>query len=189
MKTIGERISYKHHPENYTTFVISTKIERWKETLLLTWIIAWTFSGAVFLYFLLLGELGKEEKLILFVLSVFWAYFEYRIVRVFLWRKYGVEYIKIDEDKFTIKKSILGYGKAKSYLTQQIDVNKVESLKQNPKSFAKVMNDSFWVMGEGAVRFSDKNDFVYFGHQLEAEDSEKLAKTIKSTLKKYKNHR
>ncbi len=187
MKTIGDRISLKNH-ENYTTLIISTKIERWKETLMLTWIVAWTFCGAVFLYFLLDQEINKDEKLFMFIVLIFWAYFEYRIVKTFLWRKYGVEYIKIDEDKFSIKKSILSYGKAKEYFTQQIEPKKVESLKQNPKSFSKVMNDSFWIIGEGAVRFEDKGNYIYFGHQLESEESEKLAKEVRRVLKKYKRN-
>lgn len=186
MKTIGDRVSLEQH-KDYATLVISTKIERWQESLLLTWIIAWTFCGIAFIYYLFSGALeGQNEKLVLFVITVFWAYFEYRIVKTFLWRKYGIEFLKIDNDRFTIKKSILSYGKAIEYSTQQIDPSKVESLKQNPKSFAKVMNDSFWIIGEGAVRFSDKDKFVYFGHQLEANESEKLAIEVRKLLKKYR---
>ncbi len=184
MKTIGERISIENH-NNHTTIVVSTQIERWQEGLLLAWSIAWTFCGFVFLYFLFFGEVGKNERLILFVMTVFWAYFEYRIVKTFLWRKYGIEFIKIDADKFTLKKSILSYGKANEYITKQINHQEVESLKQNPKSFAKVMNDSFWLIGEGAVRFSDKGKYVYFGHQLEADDAEKLAQEVRKAIRKY----
>lgn len=185
MKTIGDRISLEQHKDN-ATIVISTKIERWKETLLLTWIIAWTFCGAAFIYYLISGALqGQNEKLVLFIIIIFWAYFEYRIVKTFLWRKFGIEFIKIDKDKFTFKKSILSYGSAIEYNTKEIDHKKVESLKQNPKSFAKVMNDSFWLIGEGAVRFSDQDRFVYFGHQLEADESEKLAAEVRKLLKKY----
>jgi len=185
MITIGDRVSVKKH-SNYTTIVISTKVERWQETLMLAWIVAWTFCGGVFLYYLFGGDLGEDERLFLALVSVFWLYFEYRIVKTFLWRKYGIEFIKIDPEKFIIKKSILSYGKANEYLTQQIDANKVESLKQNPKSFAKVMNDSFWIIGEGAVRFEDKGKFVYFGHQLEPEESEKLARQVRNAIKQYK---
>lgn len=184
MKKIGERISFENH-KGYTTLVISTKIERWQESLMIAWILAWTFCGAVFIYYLFAGGLERNDRLIVFVISVFWAYFEYRIIKTFLWRKFGIEFIKIDADKFTIKKSTLSYGKATEYITKQIDYNNVECLKQNPKSFAKVMNDSFWIIGEGAVRFSDKGKYIYFGHQLEADDSDKLAKEVRKTLKKY----
>lgn len=185
MKKIGERTSLEQHKE-YATLVISTKIERWQESLLLTWIIAWTFCGIAFIYYLFFGTFeGQNEKLVLFVITVFWAYFEYRIVKVFLWRKFGIEFIKIDNEKFTIKKSIFSYGRAVEYVTKEVDYNKVESLKQNPKSFAKVMNDSFWLIGQGAVRFSNNDLFVYFGHQLEANESEKLAIEVRKLLKKY----
>lgn len=184
MKTIGDRVSIENHPK-YTTIVISTKIEKWQETLLFIWSIAWTFCGIVFIYYLLLGDFVRNEKLILFIITIFWAYFEYRIVKTFLWRKFGIEFIKIDSDKFVIKKSILSYGKANEYITKQIDNKQIECLKQNPKSFSKVMNDSFWIIGEGAVRFLEKGKYIYFGHQLEAEDSEKLAKEVRKILRKY----
>ncbi len=185
IKQIGERISSKQH-NNYATIVISTKVERWQESILLLWIIAWTFCGIAFIYYLLSGALqSQNEKLVLFIITVFWAYFQYRIVKTYLWRKFGLELIKIDKDLFTIKKSILSYGKAVEYKTKTLDFKKVESFKQNPKSFSKVMNDSFWLIGQGVVRFSHGDKFVYFGNQLEADDSEKLAIEVRRLIKKY----
>ena len=69
MKTIGERISFENHKDN-TTLVISTKIERWQETLMIAWIVAWSFCGAVFLYYLFAGGLDKNDRLIVFVISI-----------------------------------------------------------------------------------------------------------------------
>lgn len=182
MKLIGDRVSYKVH-EDYSTIVISTNIDKWKETLLLTWLVGWTICGSVFFYFLFLGDFVKEEKLMLLVMCVFWLFFEIRIGKVYLWRKSGMEFIKIDKDIMTIKKSIKGFGKAIPYQLGRI--KNVQGLELNPKGFSKSMNDSFWVIGQGTVRFFYNEKEVRFGAQLSTKDAEKLARAVKKLVREY----
>ena len=182
MKLIGDRVSYKVH-EDYSTIVISTNIDKWKEALLLTWLVGWTICGSVFFYFLFVGDFVKEEKLMLLVMCVFWLFFEIRIGKVYLWRKSGMEFIKIDKDIMTIKKSIKGFGKAIPYQLGRI--KNVQGLELNPKGFSKSMNDSFWVIGQGTVRFFYNEKEVRFGAQLSTKDAEKLARAVKKFVREY----
>ncbi len=182
MKLIGDRVSYKVH-EDYSTIVISTNIDKWKETLLLTWLVGWTICGSVFFYFLFVGDFVKEEKLMLLVMCIFWLFFEIRIGKVYLWRKSGMEFIKIDKDIMTIKRSIKGFGKAIPYQLGRI--KNVQGLELNPKGFSKSMNDSFWVIGQGTVRFFYNEKEVRFGAQLAAKDAEKLARAVKKFVREY----
>lgn len=182
MKLIGDRISYKVH-EDYSTIVISTNIDKWKETLLLTWLVGWTICGSVFFYFLFVGDFVKEEKLMLLVMCIFWLFFEIRIGKVYLWRKSGMEFIKIDKDIMTIKKSIKGFGKAMPYQLGRI--KDVQGLELNPKGFSKTMNDSFWVIGQGTVRFFYNEKEVRFGAQLGTKDADKLARAVKKFVREY----
>ena len=182
MKLIGDRVSYKIH-EDYSTIVISTNIDKWKETLLLTWLVGWTICGSVFFYFLFAGDFVKEEKLMLLVMCVFWLFFQIRIGKVYLWRKSGMEFIKIDKDIMTIKRSIRGFGKAIPYQLGRI--KNVQGLELNPKGFSKSMNDSFWVIGQGTVRFfyNEKEDPIWA--QLGTKDAEKLARAVKKFVREY----
>ena len=182
MKLIGERVSYKNH-EDYSTIVISTNIDKWKETLLFTWLLGWTICGVVFFYFLFTGDFIKEEKMMLIVMCVFWLFFEIRIGKVYFWRKTGMEFIKIDKDLMTIKRSIKGFGKAIPYQLGRI--RDVQGLEINPKGFSKSMNDSFWVIGLGTVRFFYNEKEVRFGAQLSTKDAEKLAKIVNKLLREY----
>ena len=52
MKWLSERISFHKH-ENYTTLIISSKIESWKESLIFGWLMLWTIIGGAIIYFLL----------------------------------------------------------------------------------------------------------------------------------------
>jgi hypothetical protein len=182
MKLIGERVSYKVH-EDYSTIVISTNIDKWKETILLTWLLGWTICGSVFFYFLFAGDLTREEKLMLLVMCIFWLFFEIRIGKTYLWRKSGMEFIRIDKDLMTIKKSIKGFGKAIPYQLGRI--KNVQGLEVNPKGFSKAMNDSFWVIGQGTVRFFYNEKEVRFGSQLGTKDAEKLARAVKKFVREY----
>ena len=175
MKKIGDRISFEKH-EGFFTVIISTKIDKWKENSMLGWLIAWTFCGCSFIYYFFNGFLNGNEKLTLFVMIVFWLYFQIRITRAYLWRRFGIEFIRIDEDRLTIKRSILGYGRAIPIVTSNIE--KITPADLNEKSYAKVFNDSFWLIGKGTIHMKAKDNDVYFGSQLGAQDSSKLAKEI-----------
>ena len=47
-----------------------------------------------------------------------------------------------------------------------------------PGRVCKVFNDSFWLIGKGTIHMKAKDNDVYFGSQLGAQDSSKLAKEI-----------
>ncbi len=182
---IGDRISYKDHG-NRTTIIVSTKIDKWKETMLLTWLIGWTVCTGAFLYYWMFGDFGKDETVMLAVMSAFMLFFEVRIGRAFLWRKWGMEYMQIDEDRMTVKRSILSYGKMKTYRLHQ--VKDIQAIEQSPKAITKAMNDSFWVIGQGVVSFMYNGKEIRFGAQLENDEAKKLAKTVKKLISQYKRN-
>ena len=82
--------------------------------------IAWLFCGLVVIYSLFFNEIN-DSKLYFVTFLLFWVYFLYKIFRVLLWRKYGTEFIRIDQDRFSIKKSIWGFGKAREFLLNNIE--------------------------------------------------------------------
>ena len=47
------------------------------------------------------------------------------------------------------------------------------------------MNDSFWVIGQGTVRFFYNEKEVRFGAQLGTKDAEKLARAVKKFVREY----
>jgi hypothetical protein len=130
---------------------------------------------------------STKETFIFLVLIVFWIYFEIRITRAFLWRTYGLEIIRIDKETLSIKDSIFLHGKPTMYELDKIDVQSLENIHQNPKSYGKVMNDSFWQIGQGTIVFEYDGKQVFFGTQLDNEPSKQLTNHIKKTIARYKN--
>jgi hypothetical protein len=177
---IGSRISCKEGPEA-STVVITARIERWKEGLLLAWVLGWMFAGAYFVY-TLFGENTQEQKVYLIILLSFWLYFEFRITRAFFWRKYGNEFIKIDNDVLVIKKAIGRYGKARTYFIENIrDLQKAD---RPEYSLSRQFESSFWVIGGEMIHFTYMGRQIYFGRQLSDTEAADLAKWINKQLKK-----
>jgi hypothetical protein len=186
MKKLTSRITFKNH-DDCQTIVISPTIERWQMNSLLIWLIAWSLCGAAFVYYMFFEIKSGNEIIVFSVLLVFWIYFEIRITKAFLWRKFGLEVIKIDEKELSIRDSIFKYGDAKVYDLSKIEPEHIEDVYINPASYGKVMNDSFWQVGQGTIALNYDEKVIYFGTQLENMDSSKLAKLIKKTIKAYKS--
>jgi len=192
MKYISERISFHRHDE-YTTILISTKVEKWKESLLYGWLMLWVLVGIAISYVLVSGkylnEVTKiEEKnqlqLFLVIFLVFWAYYLYKIIRVYVWRKKGVEYLKLDKDVLIVKKAFGKIGKAHSY--QYANMSPVKILEQKANSYSVVMQGAFWDIGNERLSFEYQGKSVIFGIQLDPEESKKLKEFINLEIKNNK---
>jgi len=161
---------------------ISGKIERWKEGLLLGWVVLWTLCGVYIASQLFFSSLPREEKLILLVYIVFWAYFEYKSVHAFLWRKYGEERIRIADGELYYKKDIRGYGKATRFFIDNIKSLREITIEKN--TYSSVYFRSFWVIGGERLEFSYQGKTIRFAMQLDDKEVKTLFNVIRRRLRK-----
>lgn len=134
MEYIGKRISIKKKENHEWSIVILSSIDKTKNRLLFAWLFAWTVSGIIVLtqYFVIIDQ---QTKIALIVWLGFWAYFEYKIFKAFMWRKFGVEKIKLQDGKLYYKRDVSGKGKFKfsnSILlktSEQLNPRKIHSWK------------------------------------------------------------
>ena len=192
MKYISERISYHRHNE-YTTILISTKVDKWKESLLYGWLMLWVLVGIAISYVLATGKYlnvssdntpKNQLQLFLIIFLVFWAYYLYKIVKVYIWRKRGVEYLKIDKDSIVIKRAFGKIGKAHSYFYSNMEPIKI--IEQKERSYSSVMQSAFWDIGNEKLSFDYDGKSVIFGIQLEIPETKKLKEFLNSEIKKLK---
>lgn len=186
LRHIGERVTHKQQ-DNCYTIVISPKIEKWQLNSLLVWVIAWTFCGIAFLYYTLFESTSPQQLMIFSVILVFWLYFEIRVVRAYFWRKYGLEVIRIDQEFLSVKDSVFQHGKPTNFEIAKIDVEEIKDIFIDPKSYGKVMNDSFWQIGQGTIALKYDGKDHFFGTQLENKDSDKVAKLIRKVVSQYQS--
>ena len=195
-KLIGDRIS-TYTEKEFTSIIVYPKRTRWKETVLFTWVIAFSIIGFYMIYLLIGGglekidntglegdsaEILKNQKIYLGVFVGFWIYFEYKVVKGLLWLTLGKEMIKISKDTLNIKNSIMSYGKSNSYFFENI---KGMGLVQHEKlSFGFDYENAFWRKGTDSIIFEHRAKAVSFGRKLDEKESRLLHRFIIDRIKK-----
>lgn len=178
-KKIGKRITWSEDDKG-TFFLIPGQVEGWKETLLLTWVIAWMICG-VAVCLQIFGEYSKETKMSLVIYMAFWAYFAYKGINAWLWRKFGTEMIRVDSEGIKVKRDIKGYGRVRTYFIDNI--RKIEPLQRKAGSFAHTFNRSFWVIGGETILLDYLGQDVALGMQLSENEREQLIKHLRRLTK------
>ena len=183
MRIISDRISIDKKTEKVTVVILG-KMARWKESLLLFWLLAWTFSGVVFIYYYLFPT-PYQYSLVMLIFIMFWLYFEIKIGKVFVWRRYGFEYLVFNAGTFSIKNKLPGFGKAKYYDSQEIEG--FEKMVQSDKNFFDFIDQSFWAFGGEQIYFKYNGRDIIFGKQINEREQKALIQILNGALKKEKN--
>lgn len=180
MEFISERVSFDRSGDRLSV-VITPRLSRGKQTLLLTWVLAWTFIGIYVIYERTRLPEGDPLRQYLLAFLAFWAYFEFQVGRALLWRLKGFELWRVKEDVFTLKDSILGFGKANNYFIQNIQ--KLDVMEIDEASWKWQMNESIWLMGGERIQFEHLGKKVAFGKGLTPEEAKQLVPVLKHALK------
>ena len=192
-KWIGDRISVQDE-SGITTIVISPVRVWWKEILLTLWVLGFTFVGLVMLYMLLTNfaslsydgqptqDQVDNQSIYSIVFLGFWLYFEYKTVKALLWYRFGKELIKIDNDGFSLKKSILSYGKAHRFFFE--NMKEFHQRKEESTSFGNFFENAYWALGTDALAFDHHGKTKSFGRRLETKSSRLLLRLIDDRVKK-----
>lgn len=212
MQVISPRASILNKDGVFSLVILSSD-KKWKVYLLFSWLLLWTISGIFYIsmyvnasneasfyryqYDLavkqsnvkvanqIYSDIEKNQNKRIFIIGLlaFWAYFEFKVGRTFLFRRFGKEKLWIKNGKLFYQREINGKGKIKEYDPSLI--NDFEILKENRGDFFVQMQESFWVIGGEKMAFNYASKSVKFGIQLTESESETIFKAVKKELKKY----
>lgn len=179
LKVIGKRTSILIKDSVFSLVILPTADKR-KTNLLFLWLMAWTVSGIIIItnYFKLTQE---NAKLMIIVWLAFWAYFEFKIIRVYMWKRFGKEKLWIKNGSLFYQQDINGRGKIKEFDANLI--SDIELIELTRGDFADYFNQSFWVKGGERIIFSCQSKFIKFGLQLEDDEAKKVIAELKKFLK------
>ncbi|HQW87374.1 MAG TPA: hypothetical protein PLH93_09325 [Flavobacteriales bacterium] len=175
MERVSDRVSVNREADR-TTVVISARLSRGREALLVAWTLAWLVCGVVLLVEAVRQPRGDLRQY-LFVFLAFWTYFLVRVGRSALWRLKGFELWRVKDGVLTIKDSILGYGKATDHALE--NVQDLDLLERDERSWKWHLNESFWVMGGERLQFSSMGRKVAFGKGLTDAEAARLLAILK----------
>lgn len=179
MEFLSDRVSVQRK-EDVLSIVISPRLSRVNEALLLAWVTAWTLCGAYVVYALFQMSSGQQRSFTLAFMA-FWTFFEVRMVRVLLWRMKGFEKWRLKDGTLTIKDEILGNGRASDHFVENIQ--KLGLIDIDRTSWKWQLNDSFWVMGGERLGFEHMGKKVAFGKGLTDEEAKQVLVTLQEALK------
>lgn len=179
LKEIGKRCSLLIKDSVFSLVILPTDDKR-KTNLMFLWLMAWTVSGIIILvnYFKLTQQ---DAKLFVIIWLGFWGYYEFKIMRVFMWKRFGKEKLWIKNGTLHYQQDINGRGKINEY-----DLNLVSDLRLiavEQKNFFDFFNQTFWVKGGERIEFSYQGKTVRLAMQLSDEDANKVLNEIKKFLK------
>ncbi|MFK8037167.1 MAG: hypothetical protein AB8B74_02670 [Crocinitomicaceae bacterium] len=194
-KSIGDRISYFDEKKSFSAIIYPAR-KRWKEAILFAWLMAYSFVGIYMMYLLFFGmdtidnsgidgnkeDILKNQKIYLSVFIAFWGYFEFKVVRGFLWLIKGKELIRIEGGQLVIKNSIFGYGKAHKYFTDNI--KDFDLIEHKTFSFGFDYENAFWRQGTDTIIFSAKQKSVGFAKKIPQKEANLLMRLLKDRIKK-----
>ena len=180
MEYLSDRVSVDRQ-DGRTSVVISARLPKHREALLVTWTAAWMLCGAYVLYARADLPLGDPLRQYLLAFLAFWAYFLIKIGRATLWRLKGFELWRIKEGTLTIKDSLFGFGKATSYFVDNIQ--RLGLLNVERGSWKWQWNESDWVIGGERLGFEHLGRKVVFGKGLTEEEARKLVPILKEALR------
>jgi hypothetical protein len=177
MKVIGERISILKK-EKLLSIVILPTTYRKKLAILFLWLLAWTVCGVLVLvsYFKLQD---KDSRLFVIIYLSFWTYFEYNIIRAFIWKKFGREKLWLKDGILHYQREINNKGKVRQYNFDLISPLTV--IPHNPTSFVDSFYQSFWVKGGERIAFTSQGKTVRLGMQV----SDAEAKTVTGEVNEF----
>lgn len=184
--------------EKSTTIVILPKRVLWKDLILFTWVLSFTFVGFYVIYTLFFGDLNNPDvetaqfdedergKFIIFlaVFLGFWVYFEYLTLKSALWYLFGKELLLLNSDGILVKRSILSYGKAHRYFNENI--KKIWYEKPDTMSINHFFSNAYWALGSDALFIEHKEKKKSFGRRLDEKEAKQLLKFILDRMKKWR---
>ena len=181
MKILGDRISILEK-EDVLSIVILSTADKKKLMLLFLWLLAWSVCGVIVLanYFALTDQ---KAKLFVIIYLSFWAYFEFNIVKVFLWKRSGKEKIWIQSGKLYYQREISGRGKIKEYNAHLL--SKPEIIELSKTSFTDSINQSFWVKGGERLKFESQGKEVRLAMQVSDEEVRVIQSEINKFIQKH----
>ena len=182
-KRISERIEVTKLGNEKLVVQITQKIPRWQESLLLTWLLAWTYCGGVFIYYALVAQ-AFSDRIFFIICSSLFLFFFVRILKVFFWRIMGKEKVIIERGTLSIQNAFGNWGRVE--LLKLSAIQKLGVIKHDQANFFAFLDDSFWVMGGERVGFVHGSSKYRIGKQLSVRETELLVQVLDSAIRAFR---
>lgn len=183
VKYISPRVSYRELPGEVTV-VISATVSKSRQAALTVWLLLFGISGLLIISQIFVPGYTSYQRIGFFAFGSFWVYFIYKIGYAWFFRRKGMEFIRIQDGKMTIKRAVSTYGKSVEFLIGNI--RDFSLREKNERSFSAELENSFWVLGGERLKFDYLGREIRLGIQLTEPEAKKLLQLFIRWLKNSK---
>ncbi len=181
MEQLSERVSVDRR-DGRVSVVISARISKPREALLVSWFGAWIAIGIYVMYARTTLESGDPLRQYLLAFLAFWLFFALRVGKAVLWRLKGFELWRVKDGTLTIKDSLFGYGKANTYFVENISAMGLLNIDRSSLKYQ--LSDSFWTIGGERLGFENAGRKVIFGKGLNDDEARRVLRVLQDALKR-----
>jgi len=147
-----------------------------KNFVMLVWLTLWSICGAMVLYQLYIAS-DKNTKIICIIYMGFWSYFEFLIIRIYRWRKFGKEIIELENKNLILTRSVKGKGIPARF--SLLDITNIHiDINEKGTMFGKLLFDEYWTAGAESIKFYNKKTQHGFGLQLTEKEAKQVLKAL-----------
>jgi hypothetical protein len=141
------------------------------------WMVMWLCLEAAVLYFWLQGSSEGNAAVGYAIYSAFWAFFAFRIGKVWLWRVRGSEVILIDRRGISVA-MVFGQRGLPDFFAHGA-YKGLSRVEENPTQILRTFEQAFWSMGGETLKFSGGKRTMVFGKQLTDRDADGLLRLMR----------
>ena len=178
---IGARITFNQDQDSLR-IRIQQHIPSAQMSLLTAWLVVWLGLEAIVLYFWTQDPAQGNAWLGYGIYSAFWAFFAFRIGKVWLWRTRGQDVITVDRKGLSIA---LAFGQRGlpdffAHGTYRLP----SKIQENPQQILRTFEKAFWSMGGETLQFDSGKRTMVLGKQLDERDADALLKMMVAACKR-----
>ena len=178
---IGARITFNQDQDSLR-IRIQQHIPSAQMSLLTAWLVVWLGLEAIVLYFWTQYPAQGNAWLGYGIYSAFWAFFAFRIGKVWLWRTRGQEVITVDHKGLSVA---LAFGQRGlpdffAHGTYRLP----SKIQENPQQILRTFEKAFWSMGGETLQFDSGKRTMVLGKQLDERDADALLKMMVAACKR-----
>ena len=178
---IGDRITFDQTDDRLRVD-IRQGIAPGQMALLTAWLVAWFVLEAAVVFFWIQDSSEGNAALGYAIYSAFWAFFAFRIGKVWLWRMRGREVLVIDRKGLSIAMAFGERGLPDFFAHGAYSLPK--RIEENPQQILRTFEKAFWSMGGETLQFSSGKRTMVLGKQLNDRDADTLLKMVQSAVRR-----
>ena len=178
---IGERITITQGDDSLKVD-IHQQIPSAQMMMLTLWLVAWMALEMLVLTFWMQEPSEGNAWLGYAIYSAFWAFFAFRIGKVWMWRRVGREVLVVDRKGISIANAFGERGLPDFFAHGTYSMP--TRIKANPQQILQTFEKAFWSMGGETLQFSSGKRTMVLGKQLSEQHADALLKLIQGAVRR-----